>query len=345
MSDENTQNLADKDQAKKSNHSMMKFFILLGIIIIVVIGCWGYFYYRSIYPSTDDAYVNAHAIHIAAEVSGKVDQVYVENNQYVKKGTLLFKIDPQAFQYDLENAQAQLKVAQAQVISDEKLIHVDKANVEKAQAQAWVAKMKADRIVALVKSGDASKEEGDEVVGSLKEANAEVRASQAQLAQARSALDVAKTQVLSAQAQVDTAELNLSYTKIMAPADGYVTDFDNIRHGSMINEGQNLFVLVADTTWWVDANYKETDMERIKPGQKVTVEIDMYPGVKLHGIVQSISYGSGTVFSLLPPENATGNWVKVTQRFPVKVVLDEPIPKHLALRVGASANVVVDTRS
>ncbi|MCF6764362.1 HlyD family secretion protein [Thiotrichales bacterium 19S3-7] len=345
MSEQLDEHRQDNDTAETPNRSLTKFFVLLGIIIVVVIGCWGYFYYRSIYPSTDDAYVNAHAIHIAAEVSGKVDQVYVENNQYVKKGTLLFRIDPQAFQYKLENAQAKLQVAKAQVISDEKLIHVDIANVEKAQAQAWVAKMKANRIVELVKSGDASKEEGDEVVGSLKEANAQVRASQAQLAQAQSALDVAKTQVLSAKAEVDTAKLNLSYTKITAPADGYVTDFDAIRHGSMINEGQNLFVLVADKTWWIDANYKETDMQHIKPGQKATVEIDMYPGVKLKGIVQSISYGSGTVFSLLPPENATGNWVKVTQRFPVKVLLDEPIENHLALRVGASADVVVDTNS
>lgn len=343
MDKESNENISSAN--KKNNHGWIKFSILIGLIIIIVLSAWGYFYYRSIYPSTDDAYVNAHTIHISAQVSGKVDKVYVRNNQYVKQGQLLFTIDPAEFQYNVENAQAKLKVAIAQVQADEKAVIVDQANIEKAKAQEWVAKAKAGRIIPLVEMGNASKEEGDEVTGSLNEAEASLKASQAQLEQAKSALLLDKNQILSAKAQLDQAELTLSYTKIYAPVDSFVTNFDDIRHGTMINAGQNLFVLVADHQWWVDANYKETDMENIYPGQKATVELDMYPNAKINGIVQSISYGSGTVFSLLPPENATGNWVKVTQRFPVKVLIDEPLPKNVTLRVGQSATVTVDTKS
>ena len=178
-----------------------------------------------------------------------------------------------------------------------------------------------------------------------KYANQQTQAKQA-FDQAKVAVDQASLQYAASQTQIDIAKVNIEnaqnnkgYTQLRSPVDGYVTDM-NLQAGELISQGQKIFGLVDDINWWLDVNFKETQLKRIKPGQKAIVELDMYDH-KYNGEIQSISYASGNTFSLLPSQNATGNWVKVTQRFTVRVkVLDS---KEFPLRVGASAKVTVDT--
>ncbi len=260
--------------------------IIVLFVIILGLAYW-YIQNRKFYPSTDDAYVQANLVNIAAQVTGPIDQIQVQDHQFVKQGQLLFTILPTNYQAALEQATAQ----EIQAVNN------------------------AKRIMSLVKNGHVSKSDAD--------------AAQEQLEVAEAALTEAK--------------LNLGFTNVTAPADGYVTNF-TLRVGSTVTPGIALFSIIENNQWWVDANYKETQLERIQPGQAATIYLDMYSNHKFIGHVDQISAGSGAVFSLLPPENATGNWVKVTQRFPVKVLIDNP-DINFPLRMGASATVTIDTTS
>ena len=341
---ENSEKTINEEAVKKENKpptSKRNKIILAVVIILCVVGFYGYIKYGEYYPATDDAYVNANVVHVAAQVSGKVDQVLVENNQYVKKGELLFTIDPKQYEYNLAKSKADYALYQQKAISSQDAIASAKAQLKEVEAKQFVATQKEKRYAALVKQGMASKQEGDEIKGSYEVANDEVKTAELTIHQQEAAYKVDQAQVASAKSEVDLAKLNLSYTKIYAATNGYIGKFST-RPGSMINVGDNLFVLIGDDSWWVDANYKETNMSRLKVGQSVSIQLSMYPDKELKGKVQSVSRGSGSVFSLLPPENATGNWVKVTQRFPVKITLTN-YKGSFPLRVGASATVEVDT--
>lgn len=195
------------------------------------------------------------------------------------------------------------------------------SNVEQIQAQVDTQAKNTARILPLVSHGQLPKSAGDDAQG--------------QLDQLRAALKVAE-------AQLAAAQLNLLYTQIYSPNSGYITNFV-LRKGQVIQAGSPQFALVENKQWWVNANFKETDLGRIKAGQSASIMVDIYPDFKFKGIVQGVSRGSGAVFSLLPPEDATGNWVKVTQRFPVRVNFIDPNPTY-PLRMGASAEVTINTR-
>lgn len=195
------------------------------------------------------------------------------------------------------------------------------ANVAEAQAQMDTQAKNTARILPLVKNGQLPKSAGDDAQG--------------QLDQFTAALSVAE-------AQLSSAQLNLLYTQIYASSDGFITNFV-LRKGQFVQVGSPQFALIENSQFWVNANFKETDLLRIKPGQSASIYVDTYPGIKFKGIVEGISRGSGAAFSLLPPENATGNWVKVTQRFPVRVNFVNPNPKY-PLRMGASCEVTVNTQ-
>ncbi|MBB72086.1 MAG: hypothetical protein CMF50_06775 [Legionellales bacterium] len=317
-----------------------------GLVIIVAGALLGYFRYRDIYPSTDDAYVQANVVNVAAQVSGPVTEIHIANNQHVNKGQLLLVIDPRPFEAALEDANASLRLAIQQMNADVAAVEVAKANIEKAKAQQIVNQKNYRRTSTLVAEGQASKASGDDAKGELDSANAAVVAANNQLIEAQQQLgDIGdrNANIRKAKAHLVDTHLNLSYTSIYAPADGYITNFET-RVGSMITAQQGLFQLVEDDNWYLYANFKETQMKRIRDQQKATIKIDMYPDHRFTGTVNSISRGSGSAFSLLPPENATGNWVKVTQRFPIKVVFDQTDANY-PLRVGASATVTVDTTS
>lgn len=339
----NTATVPNEPEPKLSKKKQKQLFGItgLGLVLLVIL----YFMYQHYWPNTDDAYVNAHYIYEAAQVSGPVSTVYVHNNQFVTKGQHLFDIDPRPFQAVVNQQAANLKLAIQQMEADEAAVGVAAANVESAQANLVVNQKNYDRTAVLVKKGQASIASGDDALGSLQTAQAQVTATKNQLIQAKKTLgDVGRrnAQIKLARAQLQTALLNLSFASLYAPADGYITNFDDVRVGTMITAQQTIFELVESQKWWVYANYKETQLDRLKPGQLANITVDMYPGRTFHGYIDSISAGSGAIFSLLPPENATGNWVKVTQRFPVKVVITDADPAY-PLRAGASCEVTVNT--
>ncbi|PWY54407.1 HlyD family secretion protein [Legionella qingyii] len=261
-----------------------------------------YFWFNSQqYVSTEDAYINGNIVQIASRVTGQVKHLYVDNNQFVKKGQMMFELDPTPFEVAVEQAEAQYLI--------------DKTNLQHAQSTSI-------RTRELVRNEVMSLQAGDDVKAKLKSAKAALKLSEAKLKEAK---------------------MRLSYTHVVAPTSGLVSNL-SLREGNVVSENQPLFAMIDNTTFWVDANFKETELEHIKSNQLATIKIDMYPHKQFTGIVSSISGGSGTAFSLMPPQNATGNWVKVTQRVPVRIqitTLDSQYP----LRLGTSAKVTVDLQS
>ncbi len=305
---------------------------------------FGYHYWRTIilYPDTDDAYIKANVVQISPNLSGPITQVYVQDNQFVKKGTLLFTIDSRPYDIALAQAKANLDIVKKQIQGLKDAVVSAKAKVNQAQAQLALDKKNTLRTETLVKDGRAALATGDKMAAQLKVSQASLEAAISEYN--RAVVNLGKpgkdnANLRQAIAQVRQAKLNLEYTHIKAPADGKVCQFQ-LRVGNTVHAGQPVFSLIEQNDYWVEANFKETQLERIKVGQPVTISLDMYPAVTFNGTVTSISGGTGSSFSILPQENATGNWVKVTQRIPVRVGLKDIF---LPLPIGASATVTIDT--
>jgi membrane fusion protein (multidrug efflux system) len=312
---------------------------------VVALAWFGWRYWRSLefHASTDDAYVNADKVEIAAQVQGPVLQLYVAENQAVKAGDALFDIDPQSYRLALDKAEAQLRIASQSMSQESAAVTAAEAQLAQRRAELANAEDNLRRSQRLVSRGFLSEQGGESARTQMATARAAVRAAEANLEQAKSALGSAGSDnaaVQAARAALDQARLDLMHTHVTAPADGAVTNM-SLRPGNIVQPGVPLFVIISNRGYWIDANFKETELERIKPGERVTIEVDMYPDHAFHGVVESVSGGSGTVFSLLPPQNATGNWVKVTQRVPVRVRVLDPDPRH-PLRIGTTATVRVD---
>ncbi|MBD1548920.1 HlyD family secretion protein [Roseibium aggregatum] len=316
-----------------------KFGIAAVVLIAAGGGLWGYWWYSTLYPSTQDAYVRAHIVDISAEVTGLVSKVYVTENQKVAQGDPLFELDDEIYRNAATEAQAQLEIAKDQQAGLDRKAKAAKAAVKSTSTAAETAHAQLTRIRALFESGDVAQAALDQAKTAAAQADTARDTARAQLQQARDAATANKDAIVSDGAAYRMAEYNLAHTKITAPADGWVSNI-RLRPGSSVTAHEPLFALVDASHWWIDANFKETDLPRIRPGQPATISVDMLPGVTLKGHVASIGRGSGSTFSLLPAENASGNWVKVTQRFPVRIALDKPDP---GLRVGASSSVTVDT--
>ncbi|HET6726162.1 MAG TPA: HlyD family secretion protein [Gammaproteobacteria bacterium] len=318
------------------------------IVVVVAIAIGGYFYWEHSkrYPSTDDAYVGAHVIHPAPEVSGQVAVVAVHNNQHVQAGQLLFRLDLVPFKLAMKQAKAQLAQAREMNASLTAAVAAARAEVANREAQLENAELEAKRTGNLVKKGYRTKAQGTSVQASLKSATAALALAKAKLNQAIQQLG--KTgegnyRVTAAKAQLALRQWQLEHAQVAAPCSGNIAELQ-LRPGDNVQAGRAPFVLVCDNQVWVDANYKETSLTGIDKGDTATIDVDMYPGKTFHGRVIGISPAAGTAFSLLPPENATGNWVKVTQRVPVRVLITDADPAH-PLRVGTSAEVTIDTNS
>ncbi|APC91278.1 MULTISPECIES: HlyD family secretion protein [Francisella] len=340
MSEEKIQQPQQLEEVKKgSRFSPKKIIIGCSIITITAIGIYSYYKYNKIFPSTDNAYVNADVISISPKVGGYIEKVYIQNNQFVHKGDKLVQIEPK--DYQLQVAQANSKVIQAkgQLAIAQEQVNVTKSNLTKAQSSLATATTMADRYIKLYKDDAGSLQDAQKYINQKVQAQKAKDEAYSSLKQALLQVEIAKAQIGAAKLSYDNANLNLGYTTLTAPDDGYVSNL-KLYKGQLVSPGQALFGFIDNKKWWIDANFKETDLDRIKPGQQVKIELDMYSHTYT-GKVDSISYATGSVFSLLPPENATGNWVKVTQRFPVKIILNNN-PKY-PLRVGASATVKVDT--
>lgn len=325
---------------------LIRFSVIIILITLAVGGGYYYFRYTEQFPSTSDSYVQAHIANVASRMNGIVDSIQTRNYSYVKKGDVLITMNNQDTQLAVKKAQAGIEVTKQSIAAAQLEVENAQTLVDTRQAELTDAKKNTARTMQLVKQKLYAPAQGDDAIKQLKVATASYQSALKQLDEAKAKLGQAgknNAKLRQSQAALDQAKLNDQYTRVLAPADGYVANF-SLRPGDEINAYQPLFSIVETHTWWVDANFKETQLTNIKPGQPVSIRIDMYPQQVFHGKVLNVGHGSGSSFSVLPSENATGNWVKVTQRFPVKVSI-ETTAKTPPLRVGASATVTVDTRS
>jgi membrane fusion protein (multidrug efflux system) len=395
-------------------------FVLIGgglLLLVLLISLFLYYHDRE---STDDAQVDGHITQISSKVYGRVGQVLVNDNQQVKAGETLVKLDPRDLQAAVDQAKAQLAMAETDAKSagvdvprtelntqsgtssaDAQLAYAqadfmraqstyDQArtsdlayaqdNIEKSKANAQLAQADLERYRPLMEKGEISKQQFDAAQANADATASALRADQEKLAQAQRGVEIARAQLDSARARVDqakagiisakadtkqvvmrqadaqgkiaqvqqaraaleAAELNLEYTTVVAPVDGVVTH-KQVEIGQIVQQGQGLMVIVPLQDVWVTANFKETQLRAMKPGQKVEVTVDTY-GKTFSGHVDSIAGATGAVLSLLPPENATGNYVKVVQRVPVKIVLDPIPPEQAILRPGMNVVATAITK-
>ena len=363
------------EETKEVTGSGSKKKIALSIFALIVIAGLTalFFYVRYIktHISTDDAFIDGDIFTIAPKVSGTVRNVFVSSNQLVKKGDALVELDEADYSVKVSEAASALEAETAKVAEIESKIQTAKKQL--AEAVARVEAVKAvnelqnanleqaekdrDRAENLYKKQAISKEKYEKALTAYKVALAQVRASTEDMKGVGLAVETHKAAVKQAEASkisqlsiikqkeavLETAQLNSGYTKINAPADGYVTK-KSVMVGNQIKAGQPIMAIVSLEELKVVANYKETEIEKIRPGQKVKIKVDTYPGKIFSGTVDSIMAGTGSVFSLFPPENATGNYVKVVQRIPVKIVLDKDTDREHVLRVGMSVvpTIIVD---
>jgi membrane fusion protein (multidrug efflux system) len=332
-------------------HTIVRFelktkYILCSLgFLCFLISLLAYWKHEQHFPSTEDAYLQAHITPIAAQVTGKVSKIYVHDNQIVAKNDSLFHMDPLPFQIAVDKAKANLELVEQQVAGQENTINIAKSTIAKFEAQLIAKEKNNQRIQSLVSQGRAPRAQGDDALESLREVVANLQGAKDEYQRAQKLLGKTgpiNAQIRLARAQLQQAELDLQHTLVTAPSDGKVTQL-SLREGAPVNQNQSLFSLVALNHWWIKANFKETAVSHVLPGQPVKVQVDMYPGIVFRGIVESIGAGSDAVFSLFPPENASGNWVKVTQRIPVKIQLVNPDPKY-PLRIGTSSKVIIDAR-
>ncbi|HEU4618459.1 MAG TPA: HlyD family secretion protein [Gammaproteobacteria bacterium] len=323
---------------------IVKAALLAAVLVAAGIFGWRYWRHAQLYVSTDDAYVNADVVQIAAQVSGPVIRLDVRDQQHVDAGDLLFEIDPRPFKLALEAARAELDLAEQSVAEQSSAVAAARAALAQREAELRNAEANDERVRNLRKQGLVSAQEAEAAHTQALTAAAAVRAAKANLEQAINALGEAgahNATILAAKAKLGQAKLDLEHTRVTAPTSGTIANL-TLRPGATVQAQTPLFAIVSDRNFWVDANFKETQIRRIQPGQSAIVRVDMYPDRPFRGEVVSLSAGSGTAFSLLPPQNATGNWVKVTQRVPVRVHIIDPDPKY-PLRIGTSARVEVRT--
>jgi membrane fusion protein (multidrug efflux system) len=332
------------------------FLVVLAIVILgAAIAGVRYWQHARQYESTDDAFIQGHIIPISPKVSAQVTRVLIDDNQEVKQGDVLVELDPRDFEVALAQAQTNEAAARGRLQQAQAQLIAAKAQVAQAQAQVAVAEANAINAQAdlqryqSVTANAVSRQQVDSAIAAARTAKANVEAAREQVAAAQAQVGVAKAQVATneaqvqqAQAQVEQAQLNLSYTQIYAPEDGRVTQ-KTVEPGAYVQPGQSLFALVSHTVWVV-ANFKETQLTAMRPGQPGEIEVDTYPHHPFKGHVDSFQMGTGAAFSLLPPENATGNYVKVVQRVPVKIVFDEPLDPKYLLAPGMSVVPEVKVR-
>ncbi len=321
----------------------------IGLAALLLAAAAGYLYWdhAAHFESTDDAFIAARQFAIAPQVAGYVTAVPVTDNEHVNKGGVIARIDQRDYRAALAQADAQVAGAEAGIRNIDAQIDTQGAQIAAAQAQVNQAQANLDltkvtwgRDRPLVSQGWATAQQGTVDVQNLKAQQASVDSAQARLKVAQRQIDTLRAQRASAEAnlaqaeaQRDQAKLNLGYTTVTADQPGTVVNLTGAV-GQYAQTGTNLSMFVPDEIW-VLANYKETQLDRMRPGQPVNIEIDAYPERNFHGHVASVQPGSGPAFSLLPPENATGNYVKIVQRVPVKIILDNP-PADVALGPGMS---------
>ncbi len=336
--------------------SVMRKIMLVVIVIALLIAtvpAYHYYRYFASHVSTDDAYVDGSIALISARIPGTVGRLFVMENWRVNAGDPLLELDPRDYKVRFDQAQAQLERARQSVDQNFAQLEAAEAGAKLAATQLNQAKIDFQRAAELRREGVVSRENYDQANTAYAVATADLALAEHQVQQARAALggsaDGAGTDhthydrpiVQQAQAMLEGAKLDLSYTVLRAPLSGIITR-KSVHVGNRIQPGEPLMALVPTDRLYITANYKETQLTDVRVGQPADVEADLYPGYVYKAHVDSISVGTGAAFALLPPENATGNWVKVVQRVPVKVVLNQPPPPDKPLRMGLSVEVTID---
>lgn len=348
-------NDSDKGDDKKRKKPSKKPLIILAIVVIllaIVAFIWWFATRNEL--TTDDAYTDGNAITMAPKVSGYVVQLAVNDNVYVHKGDLLIVIDKRDYQAQVDQAQAQVGLAKAQLNAAQVQLDIARiqypaqyrqaraqtssaeANLKQAQA-AYVRQHAVDQRATSQQNIDTADAQQQSAHASVEQARAQQQTASLvpqQIRQTEATVEERLQQVQQAEAQLEQAQLNLSYCEVRSPSDGWITR-RNVQLGSFLQAGVSLFSIVTPQVW-VTANFKESQLERMRNGDKVKVEVDAYPNLVLHGHVDSVQLGSGSRFSAFPAENATGNFVKIVQRVPVKIVIDDGLPRDQPLGLGLS---------
>ena len=360
----------NSNNRKQKKRKILVFSTLAVFLAVLIVLALFYFEYRKTHVSTDDAFVDGRVYLVASKIPGTVKTLHAMDNQMVKKDDTLVEIDPADYEVRVLESRANLDAektklleyqtrvdaAKNQLVELQASLDSARANLEAQESLLRKAEIDFKRADSLVKEDLVTKEYFDQKKTTLEVARAQVRSARELVRKTEASLETQKAIIRQAQSTLPTqqavirqrdanlqgAELNQSYTKILAPADGYVTK-RNVETGNRIQAGQPLLAVVslAPGDVWITANYKETELTRVKPGQKVRIKVDTYPGKVLYGKVESIMAGTGAAFSLFPPENATGNYVKVVQRIPVKIVLDESNNPATILRIGMSVEPTI----
>ncbi|MCX7283381.1 MAG: HlyD family secretion protein [Novosphingobium sp.] len=335
---------ADGEGAPPAKRRSRTALMILGPVIAVGAGLWYWFGQPGV-VETDNAYVKQDMVSIAGEVSGLITSVKVRDSQHVKAGDVLFTIDPSTFNATIRQADAQIATAQARVTALAADVSARAADVAAAQDDLALAQANYAREKALMDKGFNTRARMDAAGHAVAVARDRIAAIQASVAQARAELASGaqvpgvNPAIAAAQANRAKASLDMERTVVRAPADGIVTQLTRLQVGQMVFPGAPLVSIVRDGSARVEANFKETDLNHMRPGQRAEIEIDAYPGMKLKGHVESIGAGTGSEFSMLPAQNATGNWVKVIQRVPVRIAIDDKADRPLIS--GLSSNVTV----
>ncbi|TWF54466.1 HlyD family secretion protein [Neorhizobium alkalisoli] len=350
---------APEDAEKKPSiirrHPLWTLIVLIAVIAIAVAGYFVWLIYYEPYETTDDAFVDARSFSVAAKVSGYIEDIQATDNQHVAAGDVIAKIAPRDYQIAVDQANAQVQSAKASIANAEAQIEVAGASVDEARAQQnssaaalQFARDEANRQRQLLQGGAGSLQTSQQSESNLRQADAANAQAQASITSAMKNKAAAEAQRNSAQAslkeaeaQKETAEQNLSYTTLTAAQPGRIVKLSGSK-GQFVEAGQAVAMFVPDDIW-VTANFKETQLADMRPGQTVNLTIDAYPDHQLTGKIASVQPGSGTAFSLLPAENATGNYVKVTQRVPVKITVDH-WPQDVSIGPGMSVLPTVTVR-
>jgi membrane fusion protein, multidrug efflux system len=301
--------------------------ITVAIVAAAVYGVHTLVFYAH-HAVTDDAQIEGHVFPLVPKVAGYVTEVDVVDNQRVRAGDVLVKIDTRDYAARVERAQAALDSAKAAVA-------VARANVLAVATRRGKASADLRRYAALRDKQEIAPQEFDAARAAADSAAAELEAANRQVT-------AAEAEVAQRSAELETMKLDLSYATLVAPSAGRVTK-KNVEVGQFVQAGQALLAVVADETPWVVANYKETQLAGVRRGEKAEITVDAYPGKVFHGTVESLAAATGARFALLPPDNATGNFVKVVQRIPVKILLDDPLDPDHPLRIGMNVNATIAT--
>jgi len=358
--------MANTEETKKKFNPTPYILGVIGIVLIVFIV--KKVTYSMHNEDTDNSQIQCYINPIVPKVAGFVEEIRIDDNVYVHKGDTLVRIDDRDLKLQvkkaevaLANAVANVELAKSSESSTAASVNVANKDIspaqsaiDAAQVRLWQAQQDYDRFKRLLELGSGTQQQFDNAKAAkdlaekqLEQTQKSVTAYQARLAASSSNvavsannIKVAQIQVEQRQEELDLAKLNLSYATIVAPCDGYVSK-KNVQPGQLVAVGQNLFAIVDESVIWVIANFKETQIEKMKVGQKVKIEVDAYPDKEFEGTIQSLQAATGSMFALLPPDNATGNFVKVVQRVPVKIVIDKNQNKDFPLRAGMNVKAIV----